>query len=129
MADPSNPFSGIFASAEAVGRQMSAVEEQRREIGDALARVFLCTPTSSVEGRPSRPRCLVALPQLARDLERMGKTAGHFDLDSVAKVWLISFSLSLPLTHTRTHARTHARTHTRTHTHTPTHTHTHTHTP
>ena len=96
MGDPTNPFSAIFSTVEAVERQMSAAEQQRLEVGDSLARVFLCSPTSSAEeGRVSRPRSLVTLPQLARDLERSGRSTWGLDLDSLAKVYTNGCWLSL----------------------------------
>ena len=85
MAEPSNPFSDFFSSAEAVERQKSSVEQQRYEIGLSLTRVFLCTPASSVEGHASRPRFVVALPQLTRDEEKLGKS-GDLDLDTLTQV-------------------------------------------
>ena len=90
MADASsNPFAAIFSTPDAVERQVSSAEQQRREAGDILARVFLISPSSPgdrEESRAGRPRCLVALPQLARDLKRSGITIGDLDLDSLAKV-------------------------------------------
>lgn len=91
MADPSNPFAAIFSTPEAVERQVSSAEQQRREVGHVLRRVFLISPTVSdspgrVESRASRPRYVVALPGLARDLQRSGASTSDLDLDSLAKV-------------------------------------------
>ena len=85
MAECSNPFSRFFSSAEAVEQQKSSVVQQRCEIGYALTRVFLCTPSSSVEGHADRPRFVVSLPQLSRDQERLGKS-GDMDLDTLTQV-------------------------------------------
>ena len=85
MADSSNPFSSIFLSTEAVELQKKNVEQQRREIGHALTRVFLCTPSSSAEGHANRPRFVVTLPQLSRDEERLGKS-GDLDLETLTQV-------------------------------------------
>jgi hypothetical protein len=90
MADPSNPFAAIFSTPEAVERQVSSAEQQRREVGHVLRRVFLISPTVSdspgrVESRASRPRYVVALPGLARDLQRSGASTSDLDLDSLAK--------------------------------------------
>ena len=86
MAGSSNPFSSFFSSSEDVERQMSYAERQRREVGHSLTRVFLCTPSSSVEGAGNkRPRMVVALPQLAREEKRRGNT-GDLDLRTLTEV-------------------------------------------
>ena len=89
MADPNNPFSSFFSSSEAVAHQISAVEEQRCEIGKTLTRVFLCTAAaagSSLRGdAEGRPRFVVSLPELAKDQSRLEKT-GNLDLDILPQV-------------------------------------------
>lgn len=89
MADSGNPFSSIFLSTEAVELQKKNVEQQRREIGHALTRIFLCSPSSSAEGHANRPRFVVTLPQLSRDEERLGKN-GDLDLETLTQVQLRS---------------------------------------
>ncbi|CAI8031590.1 hypothetical protein GBAR_LOCUS17927 [Geodia barretti] len=90
MADPSNPFAAIFSTPEAVERQVSSAEQQRRDVGRVLRRVFLISPTVSdspgrVESRASRPRYVLALPGVGRDLQRSGTSTSDLDLDSLAK--------------------------------------------
>lgn len=84
-AELSNPFSSFFSSPEAVEDQKSAVEQQRCEVGNALTRVFLCTPSTSVTEHVDRPRFVVVLPQLSKDQMRLGKT-GDLDLDTLPQV-------------------------------------------